>query len=99
VRKSVETRASVHEDSRELHMRLRFRRSKFIYAGAQHVVCSLWPVSDTSTRTLMTAFYEALNSGASVEEALQASQNALPPDGDTAHPFFWAGYIAVSGPG
>ncbi|HUS81146.1 MAG TPA: CHAT domain-containing protein, partial [Armatimonadota bacterium] len=32
----------------------------FIYAGAQDVVCSLWPVSDESTKTLMTAFYAAL---------------------------------------
>ncbi len=71
----------------------------FIYAGAQHVVCSLWPVSDASTRTLMTAFFEALEDGASVEEALQAGQNALPTDGDTAHRFYWAGFITVRGPG
>ncbi len=71
----------------------------FIYAGAQDVVCSLWPVSDESTKTLMTAFYEALADGASVEEALQAGQNALPQSGDKAHPFYWAGFIAVRGPG
>lgn len=71
----------------------------FIYAGAQDVVCSLWPVSDQSTRTLMTAFYDALAAGAPVEEALQAGQNALPHTGDRGDPFFWAGFIAVRGPG
>jgi len=71
----------------------------FIYAGAQDVVCSLWPVSDESTKTLMMAFYDALAAGASVEEALQAGQNALPASGDKAHPFYWAGFIAVRGPG
>ncbi|MEA3401004.1 MAG: CHAT domain-containing protein [Armatimonadota bacterium] len=71
----------------------------FIYAGAQDVVCSLWPVSDESTRELMTAFYEALSEGAMVEKALQRGQNALPQTGDKAHPFYWAGFIAVRGPG
>jgi len=70
----------------------------FIYAGAQDVVCSLWPVSDESTRTLMTAFYDALAAGTPVEEALQAGQNALPHSGDRGDPFFWAGFIAVRGP-
>jgi CHAT domain-containing protein len=71
----------------------------FIYAGAQDVVCSLWPVSDESTRVLMAAFYEALSKGDTVEAALQAGQNALPKTGDQAHPFYWAGFIAVRGPG
>ncbi len=71
----------------------------FIYAGAQDVVCSLWPVSDESTKTLMTAVYDALDDGASVEEALQRGQNALPQSGDKAHPFYRAVFIAVRRPG
>lgn len=71
----------------------------FIHAGAEQVVSSLWPVSDSSTRELMVAFYEALDGGASVEEALQAGQNALTASGDTVHPFYWAGFIAIRGPG
>ena len=74
-------------------------RRAFIYAGARHVLCSLWPVSDESTRELMTAVYEALEEGASVEEALQRGQSALPQSGEKAHPFYWAGFIAVRGPG
>jgi CHAT domain-containing protein len=70
----------------------------FIYAGAQDVVCSLWPVSDESTRMLMTAFYDALAAGAPVEEALQAGQNALPHTGEKGDPFYWAGFVAVRGP-
>ncbi|HUS81178.1 MAG TPA: CHAT domain-containing protein, partial [Armatimonadota bacterium] len=70
----------------------------FIYAGAQDVVCSLWPVSDESTKTLMTAFYAALAEGAPVEEALQRGQDALPHTGEKGAPFYWAGFIAVRGP-
>lgn len=55
--------------------------------------------SSSSTRTLMTAFYEALEEGASVEQALQRGQDALPKDGELSHPFYWAGFIAVRGPG
>ena len=70
----------------------------FIYAGARDVVCSLWPVSDESTATLMTAFYEALAKGATVEQALQQAQSALPQTGENSHPFYWAGFVAVRGP-
>jgi len=71
----------------------------FIYAGAQDVVCSLWPVSDESTRELMTAFYVALSEGASVEAALHRAQSSLLTTGEKSHPFYWAGFIAVRGPG
>jgi len=70
----------------------------FIYAGAQDVLCSLWPVSDVSTAKLMREFYAALQKGASVEQALQQAQLALLADPTTSHPFYWAGFIAVHGP-
>lgn len=62
-------------------------------------MCSLWPVSDESTRALMTAFYDALAAGPPVEDALQAGQNALPHSGARGDPFYWAGFIALRGPG
>ncbi|NSW58087.1 MAG: CHAT domain-containing protein [Armatimonadetes bacterium] len=70
----------------------------FIYAGAQDVLCSLWPVSDESTKTLMTAFYKGLAEGQSVENALRSAQRALMQVTETNHPFFWAGFTAVRGP-
>ena len=46
----------------------------------------------------MTAFYEALAKGATVEQALQQAQSALPQTGENSHPFYWAGFVAVRGP-
>ena len=59
----------------------------FIYAGAQDVVCSLWPVSDESTQKLMEAFYANLKTAGSVEEALTQAQRTLLQDEKTKHPF------------
>ncbi|MEN6644599.1 MAG: CHAT domain-containing protein, partial [Armatimonadia bacterium] len=70
----------------------------FIYAGAQDVLCTLWPVADESTKALMTAFYENLAQGQAVEEALRGAQAALAAKPETRHPFFWAGFVAVRGP-
>jgi CHAT domain-containing protein len=70
----------------------------FIYAGAQDVLCTLWPVADESTKALMTAFYENLKKGQPIEEALRSAQATLAGKRETSHPFFWAGFVAVRGP-
>jgi CHAT domain-containing protein len=70
----------------------------FIYAGAQDVLCSLWPVSDESTAKLMATFYAALRKGAAVEDALREAQLQLLQDPATRHPFYWAAFIPVRGP-
>ncbi len=49
----------------------------FHFAGARHVVASLWSISDRSTALLMTRFYEQLASGLPVDLALQAAQLSL----------------------
>jgi CHAT domain-containing protein len=70
----------------------------FIYAGAQDVLCTLWPVADESTKALMTAFYTNLKTSSSIEEALRGAQSTLAGNRETSHPFFWAGFVAVRGP-
>ncbi len=69
----------------------------FIYAGAQDVVCSLWPVADQSTQKLMGAFYANLKTSATVEEALTQAQRSLLADEATKHPFYWAAFVPVRG--
>jgi CHAT domain-containing protein len=59
----------------------------FMYAGAQDVACSLWPVSDESTQKLREAFYANLKTAGSVEEALTQAQRTLLQDEKTKHPF------------
>jgi len=70
----------------------------FIFAGAQDVLCTLWPVADESTKALMTAFYENLKKDQPIEEALRNAQATLAGTKATSNPFFWAGFVAVRGP-
>jgi len=69
----------------------------FLCAGADTVVCTLWPVADQSTATLMTRFYDDLQLGASVPTALANAQRALLANDATKLPYYWAGVIPVCG--
>jgi CHAT domain-containing protein/tetratricopeptide (TPR) repeat protein len=65
----------------------------FLHAGASNVLGSLWRVEDLSTAQLMRAFYEQLGEGIGSAEALARAQRAMLGRPDTAHPFFWAGFV------
>lgn len=47
----------------------------FLQAGAQAVVCALWPVEDVSTALLMSRFYATHLAGATPAEALRHAQS------------------------
>ena len=61
----------------------------FMYAGAPHVIATLWPISDESTATLMDAFYAYLGK-VPVSEALRLAQ--VSARGRYPHPFYWAAF-------
>lgn len=70
-------------------------RRAFLAAGAQTVVMSLWPVSDTSTQGLMQRYYRLLLDDkaprgriSALTEAMQAVKRLHP------HPYYWAPFIA-----
>ncbi len=63
-------------------------------AGAQSQVISLWKVADDATSDLMVELYRRLQAGTGRSAALRAAQLKLLADRNTAHPFFWAGFIA-----
>jgi len=65
----------------------------FLQAGASKVLASLWAVEDRATAQLMERFYRSLKSGDSEEASLAASQRAALRDPQTAHPFYWAGFV------
>ena len=69
----------------------------FFYAGARNVTVSLWNVNDSSTATLMKAFYENLNRGLSKSAALQRAKLALLRGEEAAwhHPYYWAAFVLV----
>jgi CHAT domain-containing protein/Tfp pilus assembly protein PilF len=71
-------------------------------AGVRTLVMSLWPVDDESTRSWMLAFYRArLFDERQTPEALrQASLSVIQQrreNGESAHPFFWAAFVAAGG--
>jgi CHAT domain-containing protein len=75
-------------------------RRAFQIAGARTLIMSLWSVDDESTREWMTALYEArLRDGLSTAESVrQASLGVLEARrkaGESAHPFYWAAFVAA----
>lgn len=67
--------------------------NQFRRAGVPRLVASLWQVSDTSTRLLMTRFYEALGQGRDPVAALASAQRAVLGAAGTEHPFHWAAFV------
>jgi CHAT domain-containing protein len=67
----------------------------FLIGGASRVVASLWPVDDETTVDWMTAFYRALQSGATPAGASQLAQRAVRER--HPHPFHWAPFATFGG--
>ena len=68
-------------------------RRAFFLAGAETLVMSLWPVSDSVTREVMSAYYGGLKDGAGRGDALRIAQLAMLARKSRQHPFYWAGFI------
>ncbi len=54
---------------------------------------SLWPVSDYTTRELMTGHYRNLKQGLGRGEALRQVQLDMLKHNPKLHPFYWANII------
>jgi len=75
-------------------------RRSFQIAGVHTVVMSLWSIKDDLARSWMRSLYEArLERGLSTAEAVQAASLAAlaarRAEGQSTHPFYWAGFVAV----
>jgi CHAT domain-containing protein/Tfp pilus assembly protein PilF len=68
-------------------------RRSFVLAGAESMVMSLWSVSDSVTRELMTDYYKNLKSGMGRGASLRQVQLAMLKRKDREHPFYWAAFI------
>ncbi|HVS81667.1 MAG TPA: CHAT domain-containing tetratricopeptide repeat protein [Pyrinomonadaceae bacterium] len=68
-------------------------RRAFVLAGAESLVMSLWPVSDYTTRELMTSYYRNLKQGMGRGEALRTVQLDMLKRNSKLHPFYWANFI------
>lgn len=69
----------------------------FSYAGCASVIMSLWQANDQSTSDLMSLFYQELAEGKAKDQALRQAKLRYLEQADplTAHPYFWAGMVAV----
>ncbi|MBI1723134.1 MAG: CHAT domain-containing protein [Gemmatimonadetes bacterium] len=68
----------------------------FLAGGAGAVVATRWPVGP-ATADFMAQFYRALTAGRAPASALDASRALMRRNPQTAHPFYWAGFILILG--
>lgn len=68
-------------------------RRAFALAGTESLVMSLWPVSDYSTRRLMTDYYKNLKANTGRGAALRQVQLDMLKRDPQLHPFYWANFI------
>jgi CHAT domain-containing protein/tetratricopeptide (TPR) repeat protein len=64
----------------------------FLYAGAQAVVASQFPIGDGLSQPFFTTFYKAIRAGDSVPAALRNAQLSLRDAHPDLHPVFWGNY-------
>jgi tetratricopeptide (TPR) repeat protein len=71
----------------------------FMYAGAEHVVASLWEVDDSKTAKLMKNFYVNFlaSDGGRPAAALRAAQLEMWRDNPEGSPYYWAAFIVQGG--
>ena len=68
-------------------------RRAFVLAGTESLVMSLWAVSDSVTRELMTNYYKNLKAGMGRGAALREVQLQMLKSKNRQHPFYWAAFI------
>lgn len=65
----------------------------FRMAGAEKLLLSLWPVDDSVTKQLMTAFYTKMAAGMEVREAFREAQRAIQKK--HIQPKLWAPFVLI----
>ena len=66
----------------------------FLFAGADNVMATLWPIEDRSTSLIIPRFYGSL-AGGSATRSLALAQRAALRDPATAPPRHWAAFVLV----
>jgi CHAT domain-containing protein len=68
-------------------------RRAFMLAGAETLVMSLWPVSDSVARDTMVGYYARLRTGIGRGDALRQTKLAILRRPSFRHPYYWGGFI------
>lgn len=68
----------------------------FHFAGAKNTIMSLWSVPDIQTAQLTYSFFEEINQGERIDEALKSAKLLYLAESNElrAHPYYWAGLVA-----
>lgn len=71
----------------------------FMYAGAEHVMASLWEIEESKTARLMKSFYTNLLTGGMQRpaSALRAAQLEIWRQNPEVSPYYWAAFIVQGG--
>lgn len=69
----------------------------FAATNTKSMLASLWNVNDSSTRKLMTSYYEHINAGIEKDEALRKAklEYLSSVKKSKQHPYFWASFIQI----
>lgn len=69
----------------------------FMYAGVPSIVMTLWEIEDISSANIMDKFYQNLNNGLNLDDALRNSKLTYLKEADQmhSHPYFWAAYVQI----
>jgi CHAT domain-containing protein/Tfp pilus assembly protein PilF len=68
----------------------------FLYAGAQSLLVSLWPVADAATSDLMVDFYAELLAGRPKAQALRVAKlRTMSRNPEYAKPYYWSSLVLV----
>ena len=70
-------------------------RRAFLLAGAETVMMSLWPVSDSVTTNLMSSYYKNLKKALGRRDALREVQLGMIGQAEQSHPYYWASFIVT----
>ena len=71
-------------------------QSAFLIAGAQRVLCTLWPIADGMAGPIMHTFYTFLQTGIRPPDALRQTQLTLLQHPTTyRHPALWAAFTCI----
>ncbi len=67
------------------------------HSNAQSVVSTLWAINDESSSIIMRFFYQNLKEGMTKDKALRLAKLEYLEEVDPAyaHPYYWAGIIAM----
>jgi CHAT domain-containing protein len=66
----------------------------FLFAGAENIMATLWPIEDRSTSLIIPRFHSGLAND-SASRALAGAQRAALRDPATAAPRHWAPFVLV----